>query len=299
MELISVGARTYYIKNAVNIGVYKVDDTHVFLIDSGGDRDAGKKILKLLEAEGLRVQGIINTHSNADHIGGNKLIQDRTGCKIFADGMEKSFTEFPELEPSFLYGGFPFRELRNKFLLAKPSAAESAAGNLPQGLETFPLPGHFLDMIGVKTSDGVYFLADSLFSEETIAKYHLFFLYDVRAFLNTLDFLDTLRGKLYIPSHCAASEDITALTALNRTKVQEIAASVCAACRTEKTFEEILAYIFQKYDLTMNPNQYVLIGSTVRSYLSYLYEENRIAYRFENNRMLWEQSQKADTAVCR
>lgn len=287
MELIPIGARTYYIKNAVNIGVYKTDDTHVYLIDSGGDKDAGKKILKLLDAEGLRVQGIVNTHSNADHIGGNRLIQDRTGCTILADGMEKSFTEAPELEPSFLYGGFPFRELRNKFLLAKPSSVKPIAGNLPQGLETFPLKGHFLDMIGVKTSDDVYFLADALFSAETIEKYHLFFLYDVRAFLNTLDFLHTLHGRLYIPSHCAAAEDITALIDLNRAKVQEIAASVCAACRTEKTFEEILAHIFEKYALTMNPNQYVLIGSTVRSYLSYLYDEDRIAYRFENNKMLW------------
>ncbi len=80
-----------------------------------------------------------------------------------------------------------------------------------------------------------------------------------------------------------------ALTEVNRAKVQEIAASVCDACRTEKTFEEILAHIFEKYALTMNPNQYVLIGSTVRSYLSYLYDEDRIAYRFENNRMLWRQ----------
>ena len=72
MELIRVGARTYYIPNATNIGVYKTDDAGVYLIDSGNDKDAGKKILKLLEAEGLQVRGIVNTHSHADHIGGNR-----------------------------------------------------------------------------------------------------------------------------------------------------------------------------------------------------------------------------------
>ena len=95
MELIHVKGNTYYIKNATNIGVYKIDENSVYLIDTGNDSDAGKKILKLLEQENLKVMGIINTHSNADHIGGNKVIQDRTGCKILGYGIEKSITENP------------------------------------------------------------------------------------------------------------------------------------------------------------------------------------------------------------
>ena len=40
---------------------------------------------------------------------------------------------------------------------------ENIENNLPDGLEYFTLKGHFFDMIGIKTSDNVYFLADSLF----------------------------------------------------------------------------------------------------------------------------------------
>lgn len=288
MELIQAGEKTYYIKNPTNIGIYKIDDEHVYLIDSGNDKDAGKKILKLIDEQGWKVKGIITTHSNADHIGGNKVIQDRTGCTIMANGIEKCMTEYPILEPSFLYGGYPFQDIRNKFLLAKESQAVPIEHNLPEGLEYFPLRGHFFDMIGIRTSDNVYFLADSLFSEETITKYHLFFLYDIRGFLNTLDYLETLDGCLYIPSHCEAVEDISSFIELNRNKVLEIMDKIYYICEQEIGFEDIVKRIFDEYGLVMNANQYVLVGSTIRSYLSCLYDEQKITYLFKENRMLWK-----------
>ncbi len=288
MELVKVGEKTYYIKNPTNIGIYKVDDTNVYLIDSGNDKDSGKKILKIVEEQGWKVKGIVNTHSNADHIGGNKVIQDRTNCTILASDIEKSFTEFPILESSFLYGGYPFKDIKNKFLLAKESIVTPIENNLPDGLEYFSLKGHFFDMIGIKTSDNVYFLADSLFSEETIRKYHLFFIYDVKEFLNTLDYLKTLSGNLYIPSHCEATNDISSLIELNRNKINEIIDKIYNVCKNEMTFEEILKYIFDEYNLIMNVNQYVLIGSTIKSYLSYLVDENKLSYEFKDNRMYYK-----------
>ena len=288
MELVKITEKTYYIKNATNIGIYKIDDKNVYIIDTGNDKDAGKKILKVIDEQGWNVKGIINTHSNADHIGGNKVIQDRTNCPILAYNIEKSFSEFPILEASFLYGGYPFKDIRNKFLLAKESVVTPIENNLPEGLEYFSLKGHFFDMIGIKTSDNVYFLADALFSEETISKYHLFFIYDVREFLNTLDYLNTLNGILYIPSHCEATSDISSLIKLNRNKVNEIINKIYNTCEKEATFEEILKYIFDEYSLTMNANQYVLVGSTIRSYLSYLADENKICYVFKDNKMLWK-----------
>ena len=289
MELIKVGEKTYYIKNPTNIGVYKISENEVFLIDSGNDKDAGRKILKIMDEQGWTVKGIITTHSNADHIGGNKIIQDRTGCKIYATAIEKSFSENPVLESSFLYGGYPFKDLRNKFLCAKESNVELIDNNLPDGLEVISLKGHFFEMIGIKTDDDVYFLGDSIFSEETIRKYHLFFLYDVKEFLNSLEFLSSLEGKLFIPSHTEASENILELIEINKAKVMEISNKIYEICEEEKIFEEILKIIFDEYKLTLSSNQYVLIGSTIRSYLSYLYEEEKLTYEFKDNRMYWKQ----------
>lgn len=292
MELIKVGEKTYYIKNPTNIGVYVIDNKNAYIIDSGNDKDAGKKIIKIIEEAGWTIKGIIVTHANADHIGGNKVIQDRLGVPIYAYKIEKCITENPILEPSFLYGGFPFKTIRNKFLLAKESVCTDIENNLPEGLEFFTIRGHFFDMIGIKTSDDVYFLGDSLFSEETISKYHLFFIYDIREYLNTLDFIDTLDGKLYIPSHCNATENVSNLTMVNRNKIHEILDKIYNYCESERTFEEILKYIFDSYNLVMDVNQYVLVGSTIRSYLAYLFDEDKIIYTFNDNKMFWSQKKE-------
>lgn len=56
-----------------------------------------------------------------------------------------------------------------------------------------------------------------------------------------------------------------------------------------RTFEDILKFIFDDYGLVLNINQYVLVGSTIRSYLSYLYDEDKLCYLFNDNKMIWKQ----------
>ena len=106
-ELIQVAGNSYYIQSPAKIGLVKTGEQVVCLIDSGNDKDAGKKVRKHLEANGWTLKAIYNTHSHADHIGGNKYLQAQTGCDIFAPGIERDFTEHPVLEPFYLYGGDP------------------------------------------------------------------------------------------------------------------------------------------------------------------------------------------------
>ena len=114
-ELIQVTERSCYIQCPAKIGLVRLEGDRVCLIDSGSDKDAGRKVRQILDANGWRLTAIYNTHSNADHIGGNQYLQRQTGCRIFAPGVERDFTQHTVLEPSFLYGGYPFRELRHKF----------------------------------------------------------------------------------------------------------------------------------------------------------------------------------------
>lgn len=123
-ELTQVAGNSYYIQSPAKIGLVRLNDTDVCLIDSGNDKEAGRKVRQILDANGWHLTAIYNTHSNADHIGGNQYLQNQTGCKVYAPGIECDFTRHPVLEPSFLYGGYPPKELQHKFLMAKPSDAQ-------------------------------------------------------------------------------------------------------------------------------------------------------------------------------
>ena len=289
-ELIQVSERSYYIQSPAKIGLVRIEDKNVCLIDSGNDKDAGRKVRRILNENGWNLTAIYNTHSNADHIGGNKYLQSQTGCKIYAPGIEAAFTKYPVLEPSFLYGGYPCKDLRHKFLLAQESNAELLTKNaMPDGFEIIPLPGHFFDMVGFRTPDNIVFLADCLSSTETLDKYQIGYIYDVGEYIKTLEFVKTMKAKLFIPAHANATENIADLAQSNINKVFEIADKIVTICKEPVCFETILQQLFNEYDLKMNIEQYVLVGSTVRSYLSWLKDNGKLCVCFENNMMLWVQ----------
>ena len=288
-ELIQVSERSFYIQSPAKIGLVKLSDRDVCLIDSGNDKDAGRKVRQLLDANGWRLTAIYNTHSNADHIGGNKYLQGQTGCRIYAPGIEQAFTRAPVLEPSFLYGGYPFRELRHKFLMAQESDVQPLTQEvLPEGFTLLPLPGHFFDMAGVRTPDDVVYLADCLSSRETLEKYQIGFVYDVAAYLETLERVKTMQAKWFVPAHAEAGAEIAPLAQYNIDKVWESAGRILEVCRQPLCFEAILQRLFAAYGLSMDFQQYVLVGSTVRSYLAWLKDTGKLSARCEDNLLLWE-----------
>ena len=288
-ELIQVSEQCYYLQSPAKIGLVRLNDADVCLIDSGSDKDAGRKVRQLLDANGWRLTAIYNTHSNADHIGGNQYLQRQTGCRIYAPGIECCFTRHPVLEPAFLYGGFPPKDLRHKFLMAQESDARPLTPEvLPQGFGLLPLPGHFFDMAGFRTPDDVVYLADCLSSRETLDKYQIGFVYDVAAYLQTLEAVKAMSARCFVPAHAPACEDIAPLAQYNIDTVHEVAGAILDLCWEPLCFEVLLQKLFARYGLAMNFEQYALVGSTVRSYLSWLKDTGRLSARFENDLLLWQ-----------
>ncbi len=288
-ELIQITEKNYYIESPAKIGLIKLNENEVCLIDSGSDKEAGRKVRQILDKNQWTLKAIYNTHSNADHIGGNKYLQTQTGCKIYAKDIEQAFTKYPVLEPSFLFGAYPPKDLRHKFLYAGESNAEHLTKDvLPPNMQMIELPGHFFDMVGFRTDDDIVYLADCLSSVETLNKYQISFIYDVGAYIKTLETVKNMQAKTFVPAHAGITDNIAPLADFNIRKVYEIAEKITQICSVPTCFEQILQKLFNEYNLKMNFEQYVLVGSTVRSYLAWLKDNNQLTVDFDNNIMLWK-----------
>ena len=288
-ELKQVTDRFFYVDCPAKIGIYKISESEIALIDSGNNKGAATKVLRIAEAEGWKIRMILCTHAHADHIGGNYHIQQRTGCKIYAPVGELDAVRHPIWESTSLFGARPPKALRHGFLLADASDAEPLCDAvMPEGLSILPLAGHTPDMVGFRTEDGAVYLADALASEQTLEKYGIPFVYDPALYLEALSRIEEMGAKIFVPSHAVPTENIRPLVQKNRACTEALIEEIVCACEIPIGFEALLKRLFDRYGLSMSLDQYALVGSTVRSYLSYLLDIGRIDILISENMLLWK-----------
>jgi glyoxylase-like metal-dependent hydrolase (beta-lactamase superfamily II) len=293
MELEFVTENVGYIPGAVNVGVVRRGGKAV-VIDTGLDRDSGRGIKRVLEAQGLEPTAIINTHSHADHFGGNDYLVRNTGATVYAPAVESGIIQNPILEPLYLFhGAAPIRNLRNKFVLAKPSPVHHILepGSVTiEGVEVevVPLQGHSLNQVGVLVED-VLFCADTVFSGRVIDKYRVPVVQDVGGHLATLERLGETCHGLYVPSHTKPVDDITPLVDWNLETVRTIIADLLAILGEEKTAEGLQRELCTMYGLDLDVvQQYYLIHTTVMAYLSHLHESDMVEITLRGNSLRWK-----------
>ena len=292
MSIVEVTDHVGYIAGGVNLGVVW-NDKNAALVDTGLDKDSGRKALRALEEHGLKLNAIINTHSHADHFGGNAYLVRNTGAKVYASSVEAGIIQNPLLEPIYLFhGANPIHNLHNKFVLADPSPVDEGVemGKLNLvGLEVeiVSLPGHSFNQIGVKLDD-VLFCADTVFSERVIDKYRIPVVQDVGNHLKTLAMLREMSCRLFVPAHTSPKEDIKPLVDKNIETTQLIINDIKELLRKPMTTEMVQSALGKLYDLDLSVvQQYYLIHMTIMAYLGYLYDSKQAEIKLENNLLHW------------
>lgn len=296
MEMKKISERVYYIPNPTNIGVVKDGEKSAVLIDSGLDDETGKKILRLLEENGLFPKAIINAHSHADHCGGNKCIKEKTGAKIYAPEVESAIIQFTSLEPLYLFSGAsPLKDLQNKFLMAPPSDVDYVIKRDEQKLKfdevelvIIPLPGHSPNQVGVKVDD-ILFCADAIFSEDVLRRHKIPFHADIDKTRETLRFLRNSQYGFYVPSHAEPRVSLTELVDANLEAIDGVERSLLDGFYGKKSTQQVLKDMCDNYKIDLRGiQQYYLMNTVAMAYLSSLYKRGKLKVEVKDNSLLWE-----------
>lgn len=291
MELTKIKGNTYYINTSTNIGVYVFKNKNCILIDTGANNSASKKIDEVLTQNKLHPKYIINTHSHLDHCGGNTYFQSNyPGCLVYTSSKEKLFMENGDLHASILSMGSPYKSLdkSNKPLSVDFSLEYGMNKINDEKFEVISLKGHSIEQLGIITPEKVCFLGDSLFSDITINKYSLPYLYDIEESLNTLNFVKNIDADYFVIGHSDKiyeKIDITELAEKNIENITTYMNDILELLDQPLSKEDVLENLALLNNLDMDFRQYHLNLSAVSAFLSYLYNNGKINSSMQDGKL--------------
>ncbi len=289
MELKQVGSSTYYIQHRTNIGVYLLPDNKVCLIDTGSLGD-GEKIDSLISAQGWEIGYIINTHTHIDHLGGNKYLMGKYQIPAYCADTEIPFAHCSELEAAYMNGGKPCRKLREVFTHTGRMGFRDIETSYGGDLQWIYLPGHSFGMIGIRTPDDIWFTADAYMGRDGLERHSFAYMCDVEAYIDTLEKVKTLEGKLFIPSHGDAEESVSETAELNMIKTRDTIELIRDICSDEISLDGILQQLYQRLEMRTNIVNHALISSTAKCYLTYLQDRGELECSFKDCILHWKKA---------
>ena len=306
MAVINISDCIYYISGPTNIGIIEeqLSDTksNLYMIDSGCNTEDGKRIFteitEYFSQKDITIKAIINTHSHADHCGANNYIQQKTNCEIWITENEQGSLINPFLQPIISWGGNPLPEINSSYYVAEKTVPNKIINpneklTLLNGIKIsfINLPGHYFEMVGILCENNnkkILFASDGIFGRKNIGKYWIPFLYDVKEFKNSLDTINSLNADFCIPGHGEPTSQIEETVELNKIAIISNEQCILEALKyKEQTQEDILKYVADKNEINLHIAQYMLIGCTIKAYLTFLYNEGKISYHIKENKMYW------------
>ena len=280
MKLTQVKGNTYVLEGRELIPLYKTDDTHCILMDTGLWHERDKVEESLVEHQ-LIPTGIISTHMHPDHSANDRYFQEKYHLPVALPAGEaelcadyeaiKDYFQVPSVEEA----GAVLTELllHPDQLIAREDSTVELSGVTFQVMHT---PGHSPDHISLITPDGVCYVGDALLSGKMLeAKVPCN--YSHQATLDSFARLPDLDCDQYILAHHGIYDDISDLVAANRHLILDRTSRILSLITHPMCEEEIYTAAFEHFSISYgDPSKLLMVGHNVQSYLSFLVERGEL-----------------------
>ncbi|HWV24241.1 MAG TPA: MBL fold metallo-hydrolase [Thermomicrobiales bacterium] len=286
--------RVGVVPGGTNVGIIRIDDQRVILVDTGLNDTTARKVLRAVRDElKAEVAAILITHGHADHFGANAFVIKRTKAQVYAPDLDEQVLRFPLMQSIMLYGGAdPLDGLRTKFLLAEAGPVDRiiSAGTIDvQGveIEAVSLAGHSINQLGYLV-DGVFFCADVVFPEAALQKYPIPYLYGLTQHLEAMSRALEIDCTAVVPGHGPIEASLEEPVARNRVVIGRVLDAIPALLGEPLSTDDVAQRLFAALDVPVaDASAYYLLRPTVAAYLSHLEREGVIEHVVDARASFW------------
>ncbi len=171
--------------NGTNVCIYMLDETRAIFIDTGEIED--KELYKFLNKKEIKPVAIINTHLHIDHIGNNRALCQKYGCKVYCSPVEVR---------DRCSGCADFASFLTENCVEGKQMVEGAEFTI------ISTPGHSSGHQSVVTPDGVCCLGDAVLSLSKLKTSRIPYLYNAENAVKSLrKLLDWPLYPYYLAAH--------------------------------------------------------------------------------------------------
>lgn len=254
MELEQVKGNTWVLKSWELIPLYKIDETHCVLLDTGY-YDQREELEAALKAANLTPVGILGSHAHIDHMGSYAYFQ-RKGVSLAMSLGEagqlfsplalhleyynlhvEAFADYPELADVTC--------LADRIILPQEDRIEFCGAMF----DIVHTPGHTVDHICVRTPDNVLYLGDAVMTGRTLHHSKFPYTYDMAEYLNSLGKLRGEAADFYVVAHEGVYQELLPLIDLELRFLTERMRDLLDLVNGSTTPKEMTACICETYHI--------------------------------------------------
>lgn len=291
MELRHVLGNTWVAEaNTALLGVYRVTEKDIVLIDTGYAKLDRAGLTAMIEDNGFRLLGVICSHAHFDHSGNVRYLQQRCGARAAAHIIEAGISVNPDAYRAN-YVALTYGKSR-EYLLEECFVADTIIGPEDEYLDfcgarfgILQLPGHSAGHIGVVTPDNVAYVGDCLIDQQQIDNAKLPTSMFIARDLQSKEFLRQSQYDAYIIAHKAVITEHAALDALvdsNSAFIYRKADELLEDLTDGMTFAQWIAAFCQRENIrTRNEFKFSIIERNFANFVDWLTDEGRITIQRE------------------